>query len=72
MTIKQYKCLCCGNPFPAREADRKRGWARYCSKSCKAIKQEQKTGQYAAYKSQYDNEVLDGLEDGWDGHKNAF
>lgn len=32
------ECVCdqCGNPFAAREADRKRGWARYCSKACKA------------------------------------
>lgn len=33
---KIYKCKNCGDPFSAREADRKRGWARYCSKSCKA------------------------------------
>ena len=41
-------CLCCKKPFTARVADRKRGWARFCSKSCKAIKQEARTGQYAA------------------------
>ncbi|MCO5157536.1 MAG: hypothetical protein M9945_12450 [Aquamicrobium sp.] len=34
-----YKCKCCGSPFEARTADRKRGWAKFCSKSCKAIKQ---------------------------------
>lgn len=44
-----YECLCCGRPFQARKADRKRGWARYCSKRCKAIKQERRTGQHAAY-----------------------
>jgi hypothetical protein len=33
-----YKCQCCGESFVARVADRKRGWARFCSKSCKAIK----------------------------------
>ena len=44
-----YKCAACGDPFTARVADRARGWARYCSKSCKAIKQEQRTGQYRAY-----------------------
>lgn len=37
----------CGTLFPAREADRKRGWARFCSKSCKAVVQEKKTGQWA-------------------------
>lgn len=44
-----YKCASCGDPFVARVADRQRGWARYCSKSCKAIKQEQRTGQHRAY-----------------------
>lgn len=29
------KCRC-GETFQARAADRKRGWGRYCSKSCKA------------------------------------
>ncbi|MCY1276907.1 hypothetical protein D9M68_276840 [compost metagenome] len=38
----------CRKPFLARTADVKRGWAKFCSKSCKAIKQEQRTGQYAA------------------------
>lgn len=46
----EYKCKCCGMPFIARVADRERGWARFCSKSCKAIKQERRTGQHAAYK----------------------
>lgn len=44
-----YRCACCGDPFKARVADRKRGWARFCSKSCKAKKQEQRTGQNHAY-----------------------
>lgn len=44
----EYSCLCCKQPFVARTADRKRGWARFCSKSCKASKQEMRTGQYAA------------------------
>jgi hypothetical protein len=37
----------CGEIFSARVADVKRGWARFCSKSCKAHVQEQRTGQYA-------------------------
>ena len=41
-----YKCKRCGDPFTARVADRKRGWARFCSKSCKAIHQEKRTGQH--------------------------
>lgn len=39
-------CQCCKKPFQARKADVKRGWAKYCSKRCKAIKQEQRTGQH--------------------------
>ena len=39
----------CRTEFEARIADRKRGWARYCSKSCKAIAQERRTGQYAEF-----------------------
>lgn len=39
-----YKCKCCGGDFIARTADRKRGWAKFCSKSCKAIRQTQRTG----------------------------
>ena len=38
------KCLTCSTPFEARVADRRRGWGRFCSKSCKAIKQTQITG----------------------------
>ena len=39
----QYKCKTCGNHFTARVADRARGWARFCSKSCKAIRQTKKS-----------------------------
>ena len=49
-----YLCLNCGDPFTARTADRKRGWARFCSKSCKAVKQEKRTGQYAAHLNRED------------------
>lgn len=44
-------CARCKNPFMAREADVKRGWAKFCSKSCKAIKQEQRTGQFGNYRN---------------------
>lgn len=43
------KCQCCGGEFTARTADVKRDWARFCSKSCKARRQEQQTGQHRAY-----------------------
>jgi len=48
-STKQYKCQCCGGVFTARTADRARGWARFCSKSCKAKKQEQRTHQSRDY-----------------------
>lgn len=40
----EVKCKNCKSTFRARVADRKRGWGKYCSKSCKAIKQTQRTG----------------------------
>lgn len=48
-SMTQRRCENCGGTFEARTADVKRGWARFCSKSCKAIKQEKRTGQHAAY-----------------------
>jgi len=55
-------CACCGTAFTARTADVKRGWARFCSKSCKARKQEARTGQYAAFREREED------EDNWLGH----
>lgn len=49
----EYKCHC-GNLFTARVSDRKRGWARFCSKSCKAVRQEQRTGQHHAFVNRYE------------------
>ena len=43
------KCKQCDKDFEARVADRKRGWAKFCSKSCKAKEQEGRTGQYRSY-----------------------
>jgi hypothetical protein len=40
----EVRCKSCKTPFMARVADRKRGWGRFCSKSCKAVKQTQRTG----------------------------
>ncbi len=57
----QVKCRC-GTMFTARVADRKRGWGKFCSKSCKAIEQEKRTGQNASYKNRADRE-----DDGFDG-----
>lgn len=56
-----YKCQQCKQPFTARTADRKRGWARFCSKSCKAVKQEKRTGQYVAHqRREQSREYTDG------------
>lgn len=41
-------CKCCKRKFTARAADVRRGWGVFCSKRCKAIEQEGRTGQYAA------------------------
>lgn len=40
----EVKCQRCKEPFTARVADRKRGWGKFCSKSCKAIKQSHSIG----------------------------
>jgi hypothetical protein len=48
-SMTSQKCKCCKQSFQARTADVKRGWGLYCSKRCKAIMQEKKNGQHAAY-----------------------
>ena len=59
-----YKCLSCGDAFTARSSDRKRGWAKFCSKSCKAITQTKKIG------LPFLNEIFDHDHDlSWDAHK---
>lgn len=35
------QCKCCNSSFKARSADVNRGWAIFCSKSCKATDQVQ-------------------------------
>jgi hypothetical protein len=45
----QRKCVYCGDPFMARSADVKRGWAKFCSKSCKASEQEKRTHQHTNF-----------------------
>lgn len=73
-------CKNCQTPFIARLADVKRGWAKFCSKSCKAKEQERRTGQnakYKALKAYQDDEAMyheahASNEMGWDGHKEAF
>lgn len=40
-------CANCGTPHPFRVVDVKRGWGRFCSKSCKAQHQVAKGGRKA-------------------------
>ena len=47
---QEVKCACCKQPFMARVADIKRGWGKFCSKSCKATKQEARTADISAYR----------------------
>lgn len=63
-----YNCARCGDPFNARAADRKRGWARFCSKSCKAIRQTQRTG-YAGPGAYDDEDPRNVFGEMWDDHK---
>lgn len=60
------KCTRCGDDFTARVADRKRGWAKFCSKSCKAKEQENRTGQHAAHKERVDYGNM--MQSGYFGH----
>ena len=39
----------CKKVFQTRTADVKRGWGKFCCKSCKAQEQEDRTGQYKSY-----------------------
>ena len=80
---EKYKCKSCGDPFVARVADRERGWARFCSKSCKARNAKANpNGRWIAYHREFGGDpqfhprtgeyegfalTADGLE--WDGHK---
>ena len=66
MNLVQRNCKWCKCQFLARSADVKRGWALYCSKSCKASHQEKRTGQHANYMYQ---QALSQTEVGWDGYK---
>ena len=49
---KMVECVCdvCKKHFMARLSDRKRGWARCCSKSCAATQSNRETGKYRKYR----------------------
>ena len=50
----------CGKAFQARQADVKRGWAKFCSKSCKAKEQTRRTGVYGPIKENTMEDKRDG------------
>lgn len=51
----------CGKKFMAREADVKRGWGKFCSKRCKAVKQSQSGGADGSYETEAHPFSSDGL-----------
>ncbi|KVQ87392.1 hypothetical protein WK09_19960 [Burkholderia ubonensis] len=51
------KCESCQKTFLARAADVNRGWGRFCSKSCKASRQEQRTGAYGSFREREDSDT---------------
>lgn len=64
------KCKRCKDPFVARVADRKRGWGIYCSKSCKAIRQTQRTGYAGPREGNGRDDRLEAVEGwGWGAHE---
>ena len=70
-------CKCCAKEFTARLADVRRGWAKFCSKSCKAKTQEARTGQHADFVRRADHigtgrrEPDFDFDPSWDAHKGA-
>lgn len=69
-TMVEVKCenKPCGKMFWARKADRDRGWARFCSKSCKASRQTYLTGVAGPVSGSRESDPWDGLTDADFGH----
>jgi hypothetical protein len=70
-------CKNCKAQFTARQADVNRGWAQYCSKSCKATAQVKRGGKYLAYQHQNNDDpnYIDPYDvegPGWDAHKDIY
>jgi hypothetical protein len=61
----------CNKPMKVRAADIARGWGRFCSKSCKAQEQENRTGQYQQLLNQelQPSELDLDYDPSWDSHK---
>jgi hypothetical protein len=59
----------CKKMFAARQADVDRGWARFCSKSCKAKAQEKSTGSYRSFRDRQELRNLGLSHHGSDDHR---
>ena len=53
----------CRMTFKVRTADVKRGWGRFCSKSCKASDQTRRTGVCGPYSKTEDVDFISGYSD---------
>lgn len=53
----------CGKLFQARTADIKRGWGKFCDKSCKATVQERRTHQHAQFMERREQRYEDGYDE---------
>lgn len=56
------QCKCCNATFKARSADVNRGWALFCSKSCKATDQERNKKLKTIKNVTITSRVLDDIE----------
>lgn len=68
----QRKCKNCGDSFMAKSADVKRGWAKFCSKSCKAREQTRRTGYSGPREDSYLSLGSGDYEDKADFNSNFF
>lgn len=55
MKKQKYNCKYCNTEFEAREVDRRRGWAQFCTKSCKAFHQVKLKQSLANLVEDFDN-----------------
>lgn len=73
-SMTERRCKYCGKEFSARTADVKRGWARFCSKSCKATKQSIHAGRSSRLAEQTPEQLREEIHEevlyecisGWD------
>lgn len=64
----QFKCQRCGITFTARLADRARGWAKSCSKSCAANVREKALGTHRFSDGRFDDDGYEQEHGAADAH----